>query len=92
MDAYGYSEDPNNPEKLVRLSDLAFDGDPSELRVIGNFLLLIADEVESGVLQNSHIHIGMKVKNWGKLVPHLDIQIINRNYPGPAIYDEIQNE
>jgi hypothetical protein len=81
---HGWPTQSIDGDTMCELSDLAITASPDALRLFSNFLVAIAGEIEAGELRNSHIHIGMRVPEWKKLCPTVDIQIINTNYSGPA--------
>lgn len=47
----------------VALSDLVFEGTPSELRSVGEFLLRMALEMQAAIESDSALYMGLDVEN-----------------------------
>jgi ribonucleotide reductase alpha subunit len=81
----GYPLVPIQSDTMLQLSDLSIAASTDVLRLIATFLMMMAEEIETGRLRNSHIHIGSRIPEWSKVGDDIDIQVINPNYEGPAI-------
>jgi hypothetical protein len=65
MRIVGWPEEPdaNGGILPVTIVDVDFQGTPEELRVIGEFLLKAAAEVDLAQSSNSALHIGVELGN-----------------------------
>jgi hypothetical protein len=91
LELYAYSPSSES-EEMRALTDLSISATPKVLRLIGTFLSQIANEIESGRLRNSHIHIESRISGWREISNGIDIQVINTNYEGPAICATVEPE
>ncbi len=81
----GYPGSSTDPNKMSKLSDLSITASPQVLRLLAKFLQGLADEIETGRLRNSHVHIDSCIPEWRELGNGIDIQVMNTNYEGPAL-------
>ena len=64
---YGYSRRVvDEAHGLLELKEITFDLEPSELRAIASFLVSAAEQIESGAMASSHVHIESESSGWDR--------------------------
>jgi hypothetical protein len=71
---YGYSRAAVNEYGLLEMNEVTFAMDPGRLRVVGQFLIDMADEMEKGTFEKcSHRHLTSTHPDWDKLQRVADV-------------------
>ena len=64
MKAFGYAEKEVGKSGLLDLNEITLVGTADEIRLVANFLLAMADDMENRLEEFDHRHMQDEVTNW----------------------------
>ena len=64
MKAFGYAESKIDKSRLLDLNEITLEGTSTEIRLIANFLLAMADDMENRPKEFDHRHMQDEITKW----------------------------